>query len=186
MAFNNVPYRLRTERLILRPITDDDVERCVEMDLDPEVTKYIDGLWDASEQHVSNIKKCILTAYGDGLGYWSLFRKDAPSSFLGWIFLAPDKIGEPEIEIGWRLKRSAWNNGYATEAAQAILQHAFSTIGIECIYAYIDEENKRSLNVAKKIGLQLAKGHADPGLRYSAYRITREDYHLKQQGLNLK
>jgi RimJ/RimL family protein N-acetyltransferase len=59
----------------------------------------------------------------------------------------------PEIEIGWRLVRAAWSQGYATEAARPVLNHAFHTIGLQRVVADIDPANAASVGVARKLGL---------------------------------
>ena len=146
------------------------------MDMDSEVTKYIPGVWDGSKAHISFLKECILCSYEEGLGYWSIFPQNNPLLFLGWILLAPYDIDAPRIEIGWRLNRSAWGKEFATEAARAIITYAFKTVGLECIYAYIDLGNDRSIKVAKKLGLRLFSNFIYDGVPCDAYRITRQEY----------
>lgn len=167
---------LETERLILRSSSMDDLEKCLEMDMDPEVTKYIPGIWDGSEAHLSFLKKNILGTYKEGLGYWSVFPKKTPFQFLGWILLVPYEAEAPEIEIGWRLKRSAWGKGYATEAAQAVTAHAFRTVGLEQIYAFVDYGNDRSVKVAQKLGFKAFSDFIYDGVPCTAYRLTRQEY----------
>lgn len=85
-----------------------DYEACLAMDRDPEVVRYIPVPWDDAEKHEAFLRERIQTDFGGGLGYWSIFGRDAESRFLGWILLIPyDGVG-PQVEIGWRLNRSAW------------------------------------------------------------------------------
>ena len=70
------------------------------------------------------------------------------------MFYFPDVNGQPEVEIGYRLARSAWGHGYATEAASAVRTFAFTTLGIRRLIAIIDPSNAPSIQVAKKIGMQ--------------------------------
>ena len=98
----------KTERLLLRPRTMSDLASCLAMDRDPEVTKFVPGPWNDPDAHLRFVTDRIQTDFGTNLGYWSLFAKDEPELFLGWVLLIPaDGIG-PEIEIGWRLNRRAW------------------------------------------------------------------------------
>ncbi|WP_229058710.1 MULTISPECIES: GNAT family N-acetyltransferase [Parabacteroides] len=109
---------LKTTRLMLKPRTMNNFGSCLEMDKDTEVTEYIPGVWNGSEKHIAFLRERISKSYPLGLGYWSIFSKDDPTDFLGWVHLLPSPDDEGATEIGWRLKRSAWSNGYATEAAQ--------------------------------------------------------------------
>lgn len=180
---DNMQQQIETERLILKPSSINDIEKYLEMDMDPEVTQYIPGVWDGSETHISFLKESILWPYDEGLGYWSIFPKNNPSLFLGWIILAPYDTDEADIEIGWRLNRFAWGKGYATEAARAIVTYAFKTVGLEYVYAYIDLENKRSIRVANKLGFSLLSNFIYDGVPCDAYRITRQEY-VQSENIN--
>jgi RimJ/RimL family protein N-acetyltransferase len=69
------------------------------------------------------------------MGYWSIM---APEGFAGWILLAPLDLHGPQIEVGWRLVRTAWGRGYATEAARPVLEHALNTLQVPEVIADID------------------------------------------------
>jgi len=147
---------LETARLTLRPRVMADLEACLAMDGDPAVAQFVAGPWADPAQHRAFVEARILTDYPPGLGYWSITSRLAPSRFLGWILLIPcDSRGaDAAIEIGWRVIRAARGLGYATEAAAAVLQHAFSTLDLDEVIAEIHPENMPSLSVARKIGLQ--------------------------------
>ena len=59
----------------------------------------------------------------------------------------------PATEIGWRLARSAWGSGYATEGARAVLDHAFRRLGFKELVSFTTEWNMRSRRVMEKIGM---------------------------------
>lgn len=168
--------RFETERLLVQPRSMRDFEACLAMDRDPDVTRYIPGPWNDAAQHERFLSERIQMSFGSGLGYWSIFPKDRPDQFLGWILLIPyDGVG-PEIEIGWRLNRLAWGKGYASEAARPIVAHAFRTAGLSRIVADIDAANSRSTHVAEKIGLRLV-GHGRQGdVACKCYVMTRDDF----------
>nr|WP_314433969.1 GNAT family N-acetyltransferase [uncultured Brevundimonas sp.] len=148
-----------TARLILKPRTLEDLPACLSMDRDAEVTKFIPGPWSDPGRHEAFVRERIATDFGEGLGYWSVFLRDSPDHFLGWILLIPyDGVG-PEIEIGWRFNRDAWGQGYATEAAKAVLEHADGVLKLERVLADIAPDNLGSIQVALKIGM------ADEGLK---------------------
>lgn len=167
-----------TNRLILCERTLQDMDNCIEMDYDLEVVKYIPEIAKMTkgpkankEKHREFIRNRIETTYPSGMGYWIIESKDILKEFIGWIMLIPiDNIG-PDIEIGWRLKRRYWGKGYATEAATKVLQHAFDSVGIKKLVADINPQNKGSIRVAEKIGLNNGSdGTSDNYVRYSIYK----------------
>ncbi len=118
------------------------------------------------------------TAYPDGLGYWSILERNDtdPPAFVGWVLLLPYAEFGDEVEIGWRLKRDFRGKGYASEAAQPILRHAFETLRLESVVADIHPENIGSISVAEKLGMRLAGERLSDGERAMSYRLERGDY----------
>jgi RimJ/RimL family protein N-acetyltransferase len=172
---------LATPRLLLEPRTMADNEGCFKMDSDPEVIRFIAVPWADDAAHKAFIEARTRGPYPFGQGYWTVRQKSEPTRFLGWILLMPlDAVG-PDTEIGWRLRRDAWGAGFATEAARALLEHAFTTLGLAEVVADIHPENTRSVRVAEKIGL-LLRGrrlhHGEPHLHYTMnvteYRAGRD------------
>jgi RimJ/RimL family protein N-acetyltransferase len=172
---------LATPRLLLEPRTMADNESCFKMDSDPEVIRFIAVPWADDAAHKAFIEARTRGPYPFGQGYWTVRQKSEPTRFLGWILLMPlDAVG-PDTEIGWRLRRDAWGAGFATEAARALLEHAFTTLGLAEVVADIHPENTRSVRVAEKIGL-LLRGrrlhHGEPHLHYAMnvteYRAGRD------------
>lgn len=85
-----------------------------------------------------------------GMGVWSIERK-ADGVLVGFGYLWQE-FGDPEPEIGWVLTLEAEGNGYASEAAAAILPHAMALFGAGGVVSYIDADNHRSARVAEKLG----------------------------------
>ncbi|AOO83362.1 GNAT family N-acetyltransferase [Bosea vaviloviae] len=165
-----------TDRLLVRPCSMADFAACLAMDRDPEVTKHVVGPWHDPERHERFLRERIQKPFGSGLGYWSLFARPQPEQFLGWVLLIPyDGVG-PDIEIGWRLNRSAWGKGYATEAARLIVEHAFRTVGLGRIAADIDPANSASMRVSEKLGLAFIGDGEHDGMPCKCYVMTREDF----------
>ncbi|MEW6343966.1 MAG: GNAT family N-acetyltransferase [Paraburkholderia sp.] len=166
-----------TPRLLLRPRSMAEFDACLAMDRDPQVTQYVVGPWHDPQAHERFLTERIQRSFGPGFGYWSIFAKDAPASFLGWILLIPaDGVG-PDIEIGWRLNRAAWGRGYATEAATPILEYAFTQMRLQQVIADIHPQNIGSVRVAEKLGLKFvgdAGIHADAP--YRSYRMTQDEF----------
>jgi len=162
-----------TNRLILSPRTMKDIEDCLAMDRDPEVTKFIPGPWNDPEAHRLFLTDRITADFGAGLGYWSIFAKENRQQFLGWVLLIPADAVGPEIEIGWRLNRAAWGKGFATEAARSVLTHAFATLRLEYVIADIAPGNVASIRVAQKLGLSARHETKYLDQPFASYQIDR-------------
>jgi len=154
-----------------------DFDACLAMDRDPDVTRHILGPWNDPVLHERFLRERIAQSLGLGLGYWSIFPKERPTEFAGWVLMIPcDGVG-PEIEIGWRLTRSSWGKGYATEAARPVVTHAFETVGVRQLVADIDPQNVGSMRVAEKIGMRFIGDGRHLGVPCKSYRMTMDDYH---------
>lgn len=127
-----------------------DLEAGFVMDRDPIVTRFIRGPWADRVAHRAFVEDRIWRTYPPGMGYWSIV---ALSGFVGWILLTALDLHGPDIEIGWRLVRAAWGQGYATEAARPVLDHALHALGLRRVVADIDPDNTASIGVARKLGL---------------------------------
>ncbi|MFM0694103.1 GNAT family N-acetyltransferase [Paraburkholderia graminis] len=160
-----------TPRLILRPRTLADTDECLAMDRDPLVTRFVDGPWSDAQKHRAFVEARTLGPYPAGMGYWTIGSRNDAADFLGWVLLIPADAVGPEIEIGWRLPRKAWGAGIATEAATAVLQHAFATLRLAEVVAEIDPLNLASIRVAERLGLVRrgdVVGHGRKMVRYAS------------------
>ena len=165
---------LDTPRLLIRGRTLAELESCLAMDRDPEVTRFVKGPWADPVEHRRFVEFRIERAYPPGLGYWSIWERSAPDVFAGWVMLIPDHGVGPEVEIGWRLMRTAWGRGIASEAATALVRHAFETVRLARVIADIDARNRASRRVAEKIGMRLVSLTGEEGGASCArYRLER-------------
>ncbi|MBW4090466.1 MAG: GNAT family N-acetyltransferase [Proteobacteria bacterium] len=155
----------RTARLTLAPRRMADLAACLAMDRDPEVTRFVTGPWADPVAHRAFVAARIRHRYPPGMGYWSVCT---PAGFVGWILLTPDDLAGPEVEIGWRFLRAAWGQGFATEAARPVLDHALGTLGLAEVVADIDPANMASVRVAAKLGLR-----AGGSVPYAGRMVTR-------------
>jgi RimJ/RimL family protein N-acetyltransferase len=178
---------LETERLILRWFEADDAAALVDLNSDPEVTFYING---GRPIPIEEIEQKYLPAYlgyperYPGYGFWAAIEKST-GDFLGWFHLRPDAEGPAdEPELGYRLRRSAWGHGYATEGSKALVDQAFRELGATRVFAETMVVNTRSRRVMEKIGLRLVRiFHQDwpdpiPGDEEGdvEYALTREEW----------
>ena len=151
---------LETDRLILRRFTEDDADFLVDLDSDPQVVRYTSG-GPATPRDV--IVREHIPAYLDyyerfaGYGFWVAIEQST-GAFLGWFHLRP--AGEAPVdepELGYRLKRSAWGKGYATEGSQALVDKAFAELGAWRVVAFAYGENIASRRVMEKVGMRLVR-----------------------------
>jgi RimJ/RimL family protein N-acetyltransferase len=109
-----------------------------------------------------------------GLGWWAVFRRgDGPH--LGHVGL--QHLGDSrDVEIAYHFHVDAWGQGYATEAARALLDHGFRVLGLDRIVAIALPTNERSLRVIAKLGLLPAGERSHHGRVHRAFALAREPY----------
>ena len=174
---------LRTERLLLRGWTEADRTPFAEMNADPAVMEHFpstmsreasDAFVDRIEQHLAErgYGLWVVEAEGEFLGFTGL---QVPRFHVDWM----DVREQPLLEIGWRLKRSAWGRGYATEAARAAMELAFAELGRDEVVSFTVVGNLRSRAVMERIGMHYLTDYdhpilGGPALPSVAYLRTRE------------
>jgi len=174
---------LRTSRLILRRWRPADRAPFAAMNADPAVMAHFPATLTAAESDA--LADAIeATHAARGFGLWAL---EIPGvvPFAGVVGLAVPTFAAPFtpcVEIGWRLAAAQWGSGYATEAAQAVLDHAWSVLGLDEVVSFTTMANARSRAVMARIGMRydpaddfdhpgLPAGH--PQRRHVLYRIAR-------------
>jgi RimJ/RimL family protein N-acetyltransferase len=169
---------IETERLILRRWQPADREPFFAINSEPEVA-YWSGGSVTRERSDAMIDRAEASFNERGFGRFAIERKKDRTlfGFAGIMTVRPDHPFTG-VEIGWRLTKSAWGRGYATEAARAALADGFRRIGFSEVLAYTTQTNIRSRRVMEKIGMvydaardfdhpQLAPDH--PLLRHVLY-----------------
>ena len=170
---------LETDRLILRRVKPDDLEKLIALHGDSEVMRYLGGV--EGPESVRNETLPAWLAYygrGDRHGFWVAEDK-ATGEWLGWFHLRPEHEPPFDLEVGYRLKRSAWGKGYATEGTKALIAKAFDELGVDRVVARADEPNLASRRVMEKSGMHLVKrfvgrdpdGSTWDGVRYAIDRV---------------
>ena len=151
---------LETARLLLRRFRRDDTDRLVELDSDPEVMRYINGGRPTPRDEVENVILPRIFSYYerfDAYGYWAAEEKST-GEFIGWFALHPREESPPgELELGYRLRRSAWGKGYATEGSCALIDKAFRELGAERLRAETMTVNVASRRVMEKSGMKYVR-----------------------------
>jgi RimJ/RimL family protein N-acetyltransferase len=180
---------LKSERLLLRPLAEIDLDLDVEMLTDPAVTRYVCKTYteeQVAEEMPTVVKRCA----GGAIGIWCVIERVSGEKLgtavllplpieeddTDWDLVAGEDLPEGEIEVGYLLKQSAWGKGYATEACTRMLRFAFEQTALQEVVAVTDPENRASQKVLRKCGL------IEEGLRraYAAvcpgFRITRRQW----------
>ncbi|MFD9328617.1 GNAT family N-acetyltransferase [Streptomyces sp. NPDC060065] len=144
---------LRTERLMLRRWQDSDLEPWAAMNADPEVREHLGALL-TREQSDASVASFQAEFDQRGYGWWAV-EVLATGEFIGFAGLDRVDDGMPftGVEAGWRLARSAWGHGYATEAAHASLAFGFEALELPEILAVTTAANLRSQAVMSRIGM---------------------------------
>ncbi len=164
---------LETDRLLMRRFTGADLDNLFELDSDPEVMRFLNGGEPTSREFIQHDFLPRLLSYYErvaGFGTWAAIERSS-GAFLGWFSFRPRQESRTEeVELGYRLRKSAWGKGYATEGASALIRNGFTELGVQRVIANTYEHNIASRRVMEKAGLTLAR----------AYRLTTAD--LPAQG----
>ena len=145
---------LETKRLIIKPSKFEDLDNLCVLQSDPDVMKYIGQGVRSPEEVKKWFEKTLLHHQKHGFSFGSVFEK-ASGDFIGQagiMYLDYDD-SQPDIEVGYRLSKKCWNNGYATELSRALIAWGFENLSVNKLVAVINPGNERSRRVLEKIGM---------------------------------
>jgi RimJ/RimL family protein N-acetyltransferase len=180
--------KLKTKRLLLRPLELDDLELCVSLFADPDVMAYVRE--PQTRQQVED-KMPLICGRAGGIGVWCvcdiatgekmgtavLLPMPIEEDELDWTLMKGPDVPAGEIEVGYILKQSAWGRGIATEACRRLLKFGFEVLALDEIVAVTDPDNAASQRVLQKCGLAMngtRRAYKHDGL--PDYRISRADW----------
>jgi RimJ/RimL family protein N-acetyltransferase len=114
-----------------------------------------------------------------GFGFWAAIQR-ASGDFVGWFSFRPSDPADPCVAaLGFRLRRAAWGQGYATEGARALIRLGFTELSLQRVVATTYEDNLASRRVMEKAGLELTRT-----FRLTPADLERVDtYHVGSQDL---
>lgn len=154
-----------TERLRFRNWRSDDLDDLIEMNSDPEVMRHFPATL-SKEENEAFLNRLIKGYEENGHTYYATERLDT-GECIGFIGLARqtyEAAFTPCVDIGWRLKRGAWGQGFATEGARACLDFARDELKLEAVYSVAVVQNIPSINVMRKIGMKYDHHFFHPAL----------------------
>jgi RimJ/RimL family protein N-acetyltransferase len=177
---------LRTARLLLRPWREADLEPFAALNADPDVMLHFAApIGRADSNAFARRARAAIEEHGWGL--WAVEVADG-APFIGFVGLAEPRFEAhftPAVEVGWRLARAHWGNGYATEAGRAALGYGFDELGLTEIVSFTTVANEPSRRVMERLGMAhdvagdfehpaLPPGH--PVRPHVLYRLSRETW----------
>jgi RimJ/RimL family protein N-acetyltransferase len=177
---------IETPRLRLRLWREDDLAPFAALNTDPEVMRFFEE--PLSHERSDAWARAIAAVIEDqGWGLWALERRDT-GEFIGFTGLQAPRHElpfNPCVEVGWRLARSAWGQGFATEAGRASLAHAFGPLELDEVVSMTAVTNLPSRRVMERLSMTrdeqvdfdhpaVSAGH--PLQRHVLYRIGAEQW----------
>lgn len=174
---------LETDRLLLRKLTQADMDSLKRTLQDPIAMTYYEGAF--SEEECQAWLKRMLERYEkEGIGLWAVIRKDT-QEFIGQCGLTwQDWKGKKVLEVGYLFEPRFWHQGFATEAARGCMDYAFEKMNVSEICSIIRDTNLTSQKVALRNGLQPAdhftKFYRGVHMPHTRYVLSRADRTVRQ------
>jgi len=169
-------HLFETERLVVRPLSHQDLSVLTDILSDPDVMKYsVRGVCDEDATRAF-IDWCLECYTAHGMGPWALVEKRS-GDLIGFCGVGPEQVeGVEEINLGYRLAQRFWNQGIASEAVEGVLQYAFDTKHCESVVVIIEPDHIASVRVTEKAGFGDYRVREFHGRPVRVYRMSREDW----------
>jgi RimJ/RimL family protein N-acetyltransferase len=161
----------QTERLLLREVTPEDLDFMAQMLGDAQVMRFWPRPFSRQETQIeiSNIQRKYAA---DGCSFWLVVEKHSGQPIGQAGILIQPVNGVEEAALAYKIHRPFWRKGYATEAAAACLNYAFSVLGRQRVLTLIRPENIPSIRLALKLGMT-PQGHAElAGFHHLVFAIS--------------
>lgn len=158
-------------------MTLDDVDVLVELDADPEVMRYLTGGKPTPREQMARVVE-------QEIGHRWMAYEHTNGEFVGWFGLRRSTDDPPDCELGYRLRRAKWNQGFATEGSLALIDVAFTELAARRVWAETMTVNARSRAVMERCGLRYVRTfHSEwpepidgTELGDVEYELSREDW----------
>lgn len=177
---------LETERLRLRPFILEDAPALFQLNINREVTRYTG---DAPFKNEEEARTFVLNYISDSQGQYVQYNmgrlaavRKEDGAFIGWAgFKYHPK--QDFVDMGYRLMKTEWGKGYATELAARVVKHGFQDHNMREIIAHVHEDNIGSQRVVEKIGMRLDHKFLWEGKLPARHYVITQDAYKKQESM---
>ena len=168
---HDAPVELTTARLHLRPFTAADRDAIHAIYSDPVVMRHVGhGPHRSTADTDAALSAFRRTLERRGISFLAVIERST-GRLIGDAGLYPLEGADDDIELGYTLARDAWGRGYATEAAQALVEHARTELDVARVVATVDPANDASKHVLEKVGMTASGGRTAYGRPHAVYAV---------------
>jgi len=167
--------KLETERLILRSLSEEDVDVMAQLFANPDFMRFSLGVFTERKKTVAFIEKVMGWDRAGMPSQFAVVSRDA-HAVIGYCGFHHHPEVPGEVEIGYRLHPDYWNRGLITEAARAVRDHAFADLKLPRVISLVHPENIPSRRVAEKNGMKVEREITFRGFPTLVYALTREQW----------
>ncbi len=169
----NSEYFLTSDRIGFRTWSLDDMDHAMQLWGNEDVTKYIGGPFTLAQVHSKlSLEKKILRQHK--VQQWPIFNLKT-NEFIGSCGLRPYKPNEGIFEIGAHIKKDLWQQGYALESAQSVIEYSFSNLKVNALFAGHNPEHHTSKRLLHKLGFKYTHDeyYEPTGLHHPSYILSK-------------
>ena len=164
---------LITARLQLRPFTAADHDAIHAVYSDPEVMRYVGhGAHRGMAETVRALRVYADILATHGYSFLAVVERGR-GVVVGDAGLNPLGGRGPDVELGYTVARADWGRGYATEIGRALVDHAFTTLGVSRVVAQVEPANAASRHVLEKLGMTAREERVAYGRPHLLYAVER-------------
>jgi ribosomal-protein-alanine N-acetyltransferase len=167
---------LTTARLQLQPFDKLHFDGLRTLNTSPEVMRYISGRPETAEETAALIARVKAAWATLGYAWWAFIDRESGRLIGSGCIQNMERNPAHPLEIGWRLSPDAWGKGYATEAAEAMADFAFNSLGSEELCAVCHLENTGSEKIMKRLGMHYRGIERWYGTDTKVYVMTSDEW----------
>lgn len=166
---------LITARLLLRPFDAGDRAAIHAIYADPEVMRFVGhGAHRTMADTTAALRTYAEILEARGYSFLAVVER-ATGTLIGDGGLHPLGGRGPDVELGYTLARTAWGRGYATELGRALVEHAFTVLGVQRVVAQVEPANLASRHVLEKLGMTRCEQRLAYGRPHLFYALERRE-----------